>query len=208
MRNVMVIGSGSAEMVPDAVQFSFTVSVLDAQNAAALEKVAATMAPLRAVLQDAGVEDADIRTENVSSGVEYSYSGTAQSLNGYRASQTTTVLVRDTELAGKLLGELSRVGGNELQIGSTQPVASDTSIAADEARRSAVKDAREKAELYADELGFVLGEVLQVVESSPSVSPVMFDQRMAPSLEAGQSPSIDPGSQKVLVSIEVRWSLR
>jgi hypothetical protein len=207
-RSVTVAGSGFAEVVPDAVQFSFTVSVLDADGSKALEMVASTMKGLRKVLKDAGIKDVDVRTENVSSGAEYTYNGTGQTLSGYRAVQSTTVMVRDTELAGKVLGELAQVGGNSLQIGAAQPVVSEPTAGTDDARRAAVKDAREKAELYAEELGFELGDVLQVSEPSPGGGPVMFESRMAPSVSSDQAPSIDPGSQKVQVNVEVRWSLR
>jgi uncharacterized protein YggE len=59
-QGVTVQATGTADVVPDAVRLSLSVSVLAESNEVALSQAATTAESVRTTLKDLGVEDADI----------------------------------------------------------------------------------------------------------------------------------------------------
>lgn len=80
---------------------------------------------------------------------------------GWRASRTTFVEITTLEEIGALLAELARAGGTVS--GPWWQLASDNR-AHDAVRTAAAKDARRRADAYADGLGLVVGDVAWIAE--------------------------------------------
>ncbi|NCZ56050.1 MAG: DUF541 domain-containing protein, partial [Acidimicrobiia bacterium] len=146
-QGITVQATGTADVVPDAVRLSLSVSVMADTSETALSRVATSADAVRAALQRASIDDADIATQTLAVNPEYSYTDAeGQKLIGYRATQVFDVLVRDAENAGAVVDAVVRAGGDAVAINSTTPVVDDATDGATAARQDAVEKARAKAE--------------------------------------------------------------
>jgi uncharacterized protein YggE len=205
-QGITVQATGVADVVPDAVQVSLSVSVVAEANDVALSQVAATAEVVRTTLEQLGIDAADIATQSVSVNPEYSYTeAEGQKIVGYRASQSFDVLLRDASAAGAVVDALVAAGGANLSINATYPLVNDSTAAAQAARDDAVAKARAKAEEYAELLDVELGDLVFLTEIS---APTNFTiGAKADVMAESASTVIDLGTQEVTVTVEVRWQI-
>jgi uncharacterized protein YggE len=205
-RYITLTGVGTISVVPDAVRFNATVSVLGSTNAAALSSASKSAAAVRAALKDKGIAVKDIRSANISVYPEYTWTqDTGTKITGYRASQSFDVLVRKASDAGTIIEAVVTAGGDNVQLGGVIPTTLNPSAATEDARAAAVANAKSKASSYAKLLGTSIGKVLSLEEQSSPVYSSPFP--MAKAAEADSAVQIDLGEQDVTVSITVRWAL-
>ena len=206
---VTLDATGSVKVVPDGVQFNFSVFAVEATSKSASERANVLANQARAALDESKIDKEDISTQNVSVYPEYSYSPEGkQTLIGFRASQSFAVTLRDTEEAGSVVDAVLLLVGTDLTIDTLAPILLDTSDALEQARENAIKLAKKKAEDYADLLDVELGDVISVREFSGSSSipqPWLRDMATADSLESTKT-VVDLGTQEVTVTVEVRWA--
>jgi uncharacterized protein YggE len=205
-RYITLTGVGTISVVPDAVRFNATVSVLSPTNAAALSSASKSAAAVRAALKDKGIAVKDIRSANISVYPEYTWTQeTGTKITGYRASQTFDVLVRKASDAGSIIEAVVNAGGDNVQLGGVIPTTLNPAAATEEARAAAVANAKSKATSYAKLLGTSIGKVLSLEEQSSPVYSSPFP--MAKAGVAADAVEIDLGEQDVTVTITVRWAL-
>ena len=206
---VTLDATGSVKVVPDGVQFNFSVFAVEATSKSASERANVLANQAREALNESKIDKEDISTQNVSVYPEYSYSPEGkQTLIGFRASQSFAVTLRDTEEAGAVVDAVLLLVGTDLTIDTLAPILLDTSDALEQARENAIKLAKKKAEDYADLLDVELGDVISVREFSVSSSipqPWLRDMATADSLESTKT-VVDLGTQEVTVTVEVRWA--
>ncbi|NDF51871.1 MAG: DUF541 domain-containing protein [Betaproteobacteria bacterium] len=206
-QGITVQATGTADVVPDAVRLSLSVSVMADTSEAALSAVATSADAVRAALQNAGIDDADIATQTLAVNPEYTYTDAeGQKLIGYRATQVFDVLVRDAEGAGAVVDAVVRAGGDAVAVNSTTPVVDDATDGATTARKDAVEKARAKAEEYAELLGVELGDLVYLTELSAPTNVILAAKSDAVSSESAGS-VVDLGTQEVTVTVEARWQL-
>jgi uncharacterized protein YggE len=209
-RTVSVSSTGQADAVPDAAKASITIEVTDpAQAQKAQEDAAAAATVVLDALKAAGVDDADISTQGLSVAPAYNYtSDGGQEQIGFRASQTIQVTLRDLTTAGATLDSAVAAGGNAVRIDSVSPYVTDPTIAANKARAQAVGIAEAQAQQYAELLGFTLGPVASVSESSSTIAPppIAYSDAAAASPEKVATP-IEPGTTQVSVTLNISWSI-
>jgi len=205
-RYITLTGVGTISVVPDAVRFNATVSVLGSTNAAALSSASKSAAAVRAALKDKGIAVKDIRSANISVYPEYTWTQEAGTkIIGYRASQTFDVLIRKASDAGTIIEAVVTAGGDNVQLGGVIPTTLNPAAATEEARAAAVANAKSKATSYAKLLGTSIGKVLSLEEQSSPVYSSPFP--MAKAGIAADAVEIDLGEQDVTVTITVRWAL-
>jgi uncharacterized protein YggE len=205
-RYITLTGVGTISVVPDAVRFNATVSVLGSTNAAALSSASKSAAAVRAALKDKGIAVKDIRSANISVYPEYTWTQEAGTkITGYRASQTFDVLIRKASDAGSIIEAVVTAGGDNVQLGGVIPTTLNPSAATEEARAAAVANAKSKVASYAKLLGISIGKVTSIEEQSSPVYSSPFP--MAKAAEADSAVQIDLGEQDVTVTITVRWAL-
>jgi len=205
-RFITVTGVGSVSVVPDAVRFSATVSIVGATNNAALSTATKSASAVRQALKDAGIATKDIRSANISVYPEYNWTQEAGTkITGYRASQSFDVLVRSASKAGTIIEAVVTAGGDSVQLGGVIPVTLNPILATEQARAAAVTNAKSKASSYAKLLGASIGKVLSLEEQSSPVYSSPFP--MAKAAADTAAVEIDLGEQDVTVTITVRWAL-
>src|SRR5262245_4675850 len=145
---ITVTGTGSVQVVPDEAEFSIGITTKGATARAAMSENAAEMERLIAALKAAGVDGADIKTQDVSVGRDYD--GGAEG-SGYAARNSVSVHIDDLARASAVLGAASRAGANEIY----GPTLSRSNRETFEAKvlKEAVANARVRAEALADAAG-------------------------------------------------------
>ena len=202
-----ISATGEATRVPDVAIITAGVVTRAASARAALAQNAARMDRVRAALKSAGIADRDIQTSNISLNPEYRYvQDKAPQLIGYSASNQLSVRFRDIAKSGDILDALVAEGANS--ISGPNLTIDKPEEALDEARTKAVGVGRARAELYARALGMRVVRLVSVSESGggypvPPPMPVMMEARAQAS-----STKIDPGEQKLSVSLGMVFELR
>lgn len=214
---ITVEGTGEASAIPDIATIGFSVmesapAVADAQ-AKATAKTDAALAALKAQ----GIEDKDIKTTSYNVYPQYEniapcYYGDCPvrsnpRITGYEVSQSIEVKVRDTAKAGAILENLGSVGvGN---IYGPNFTVDDEDAAKTEAREQAIKEAREKAQVLAKQLGVRLGKVVSYYEN-PGMYP-MYDKASVGygGMEAAQSaPALPVGENETTVTVSITYEIK
>jgi uncharacterized protein YggE len=205
-QGITVQATGTADVVPDAVQISLAVSVLAETNDVALAQASASADVVRQTLLGMKIDEADFATQGLSVSPEYTYTeAEGQKIVGYRATQMFDVLVRDAANAGAVIDAVIAKGGVNVSVNSTYPVVEDATAGAEAAREDAVAKARAKAEAYAELLGVELGDIVYLTEISAPTNVVAA--KSSDAMAEGAATQVDLGTQEVTVTVEVRWKL-
>jgi uncharacterized protein YggE len=202
-----VSATGDATRVPDVATVSAGVVTRATTAKAALQQNAAKMERVRAALKQAGIADRDIQTANINLNPEYRYvENQPPRLTGYSASNQLNIRFRDIASTGDILDALVAQGANQIN-GPTLSI-DKPEAALDEARTKALAVGRARAELYARSLGMRVVRLLSVSETGRDYSGprpmVMMERGMAASADT----KIDPGEQRLEVTLAMTFELQ
>lgn len=157
-RTLTVTGTGIAKAAPDEADFSTGVVASAPTAGAALAANSRAMNAVISTLKRQGVPDKAIQTSNLSLNPQYQIckpnAACPQKIAGYQVSNTVSVTVA-LDKAGAVLDALVASGANQIN-GISFSIHDPKPLLA-EARADAVKDAIEKASLYAKAAGVGLG---------------------------------------------------
>lgn len=202
-----ISATGEATRVPDVAIITAGVVTRAASARAALAQNAARMERVRAALTRAGIADRDIQTSNISLNPEYRYvQDQAPQLTGYSASNQLSVRFHDIAKSGDILDALVAEGANS--ISGPNLTIDKPEEALDEARTKALGVGRARAERYARALGMRVVRLVSVSENGggypvPPPMPVMMEARAQ-----AAATKIDPGEQKLSVSLGMVFELQ
>jgi uncharacterized protein YggE len=198
---ITVTGTGEAFGEPDTLTADFSVETTGATVKEALDRATAAATRMRDSLLGAGTARPDLQTLNVTVGSTQKDDG---KITGYTASQGLALTVRDLARAGTLISAAIEAGGDAARLSNVSfAIEKDDALLA-EARKAAFADARAKAALYAGEAGRPLGRVVRVNEETPSFGGWSQKHLMA---SADAAVPIEPGRQRLTVSVVVEWAL-
>jgi hypothetical protein len=202
-----ISATGEVTRVPDIAIISAGVVTRSPTATGALSEAADRMAKVLAALKRAGVEDRDIQTSNVSLNPEYRYEeNKPPQLVGYTASNTVNVRFRDIRNSGKILDALVSQGAN--QINGPNLTIDKPEAALDEARAKAIATARARADLYARSLGLRVARVVAVSESGGYAPPPPMPPMVMQAGLARADTKIEPGEQRLQVTLAVTFELQ
>ncbi len=203
---LVVSGVAETTLTPDKA--SIVAGVVTAGQSArdATAENADQVSRMIAALKESGIDAADIQTVQFRIDPRYKpqKSSAEPAISGYEVLNEVAVTIRDITRTGAVLDTLVASGANRM--GQIRFLVSDLDRKLDGARIEAVKDARRKAELYAEGAGMRLGRVLSVAEPGTERTrpPVPF--AAAARFEARAMP-IETGSHSVPVSVTVVFEL-
>ena len=203
-----ISATGEVSRVPDVAIISTGVVTRAAKANAAIQQNAARMERVRAALKRAGIADRDIQTSSINLNPEYRYEqNRSPILTGYTATNQVSVRFRDIAKTGEILDVLVAEGAN--QISGPSLTIDKPEEALDEARLKAVTAGRARADLYARALGMRVTRLLSVSEGGGyAVPPPMPMYARAEAMSADAATKIDPGEQKVQVSVAMSFELQ
>ncbi len=203
-RIVSVQGVGSVEAVPDMAEITSGVTARADTARRALDASSAGMRRLMEALKREAIADADIRTSNfnISPWYDRPRPNQPRRIAGYQASNQVTLRIRDISRLGAILDGVVSAGAN--RVNRVRFGVADPQPLMDQARRKAVADARRRAAVYAESAGVRLGGVIAIEERAAALP---RPRPMAVEMLRASSVPVAPGTQKITVSITVRFAL-
>jgi len=202
-----VAGQGKVIAVPNVAQISLGVkeesqSVEDAQS-----RANNTINTLEKELEKFGVNKRDIQTSNYQLYPRYKYENDTRKLAGYVVSTDLKVKIRDFDKVNQAVDMASAIGIN--QIGQLTFLVDDESLEElkNEARKKAIKDAKQKAKFLASNVGVKLGKIINLSEDT--TSPTAAKALGGPvRIEADEAQTqIQPGSAEIVVNITLSYEI-
>ena len=207
-RTITVSASGYVTARPDTAQIAVGV-VTEAKRAkTALEKNSKLAAAVLAGIKQLGIDPKDIATQQFQVSPIYErrkssggYSGNR--VNGFRVRNIANITVRNIKQTGGVIDRAAELGAND--IGAINFVVSDMETKLDDARRTAMRNAMRRAKLYAEAANATLGDIQTVSEQFHGrPQQAQFRRRARMSSAA----PIEPGQQKLGVTVNAVWSLK
>jgi len=196
-----VSGSSSTFVVPDTVSISLGVLTQAPSARETSDKNAVSMNAVISALKNQGLTDKEIRTSVFSIQPVYSYpkDGGAPTITGYSASNNVVITTRKVGNVSDILDKSVAAGANQVSGISFMVSEEKQKQIHDELLAGAVKDAREKADKLAENLGVKITGV-----SSTSISEGGIPQPMALGIAEKAAP-IQPGQTEVSLSVQVTY---
>jgi len=197
---ITVTGVGTVNSVPNEAEFSLG---LQTEGATAREALAANSEKMRhvlAALKAVGVDEADIKTQDISVSPSYADEGR---IDGYTAGNTVSVKIHDLSKAGEVLDAASNAGAN--QVYGPSLTRSDQDGLQAKALRDAVANARKKAGTLADAAGVELGPVTAITEGFSGGAEPYYAEAGARVMD--KAVPIEPGTQDVQATVTVTFAI-
>jgi uncharacterized protein YggE len=164
------------------------------------------MAAVISALAAAGVARRDLRTALVCLSPVTDYSSErGPQVTGYQLSNAVDITVRNLSTVGAVID--AGLGAGATSLDALDFRLADPSGPATEARAAAVADARRRAETLAEAAGRSLGAVVGIVEDPRPGGPFPPGPMAAMALKAQAETPVEGGTQNIVVSILVTYSL-
>lgn len=206
---ISVSAQGKAEAVPDVAKITAIIESknqnVDQARQETEKKTSTTITELKSV----GVEEKDIKTQNISSGPIYEIqiypAPDKPTTNMY--SVNLEIKIRNFDIADEVLVILTKNGltnlyGPELTLSDEKQ-----EEAKSKARDDAVENARKKAEQLARASGRKLGKVVKIAEDGDFGYPVPILARGEADLQSKAS-QIQPGQDEVTIALSIDFELK
>jgi uncharacterized protein YggE len=201
-----VSGIGEVSLAPDMATLRIGVETRADSAAAAVAANNEAAQAIIATVKENGIPAEDIQTANFSVSPVYDEASYQRPegprIVGYQATNQVVARARDLDRLPGLLDATVGSGANRID-GLEFGLADDTA-ALDEARRLAVRDARRKAELYAEAAGVRLGPIRSISEAGGGPLPI-YDRAMR--AEAAASVPIERGQTTVTATVHMVWEI-
>jgi uncharacterized protein YggE len=203
-----ILATGETARTPDLAVIQAGVVTQSPTAAQALSTNNSRMTRVIAALRAAGVAERDVQTATISLSPQYRYAENRPPvITGYQASNQVTVRFRDIARAGPILDVLVREGANTIDGPNLTIEKPETAL--DEARTSAIVQARGRADTYARAAGLRVDRILSISEASTALPPMPVRMRGVVAEAAAQSSvPIAAGEQQLSVSVSVRFLLK
>lgn len=197
---ITVTGVGHVDAVPDEAEFSLGITTKGQTARAALTANSSRMQRLIAALKAAGVNERDIKTQDVSVGPNYD--GGAEKTDGYSATNSVSVRIRELDRAGVVLEAASQAGAN--QVYGPALTREDREGLEQKALERAVANARKRAQTLAEAAGVDVGRVTAIAESAQPG--VFYEGRAAVDTASAEVP-IEKGTEEIQATVTVTFAI-
>ena len=208
-RTIIVSGTGRASAEPDEAIINLGVDVRAADAQGAMDKAARRMDGVIAALQEAGVDEADIRTVRLDL-YQYRQRNAQRAVveKGWKVNNRVRAIIRDIEGTSDAIDAAVSAGATDID--SIRFRASDPADAVAEARVAAVESAATAATTLAGATGLEVLEVVRIVESGQGY-PSDYDRGdtaggLAPEAYSLSTP-IEPGLVDISTTVTVEYEI-
>lgn len=220
-RMFSVSGEGKAIAVPDIAVFTFGIIDQGGTDIAKIKVNAdAKSKKVTDYLKGQGIDSKDIQSTgyNIEPRYQYSVCGPNSTvcppptIVGYTINQNYAVKIRDNYFAkiGEIISGVVTAGANNVSQ-MTFKVDDETKYR-NEARTEAMEKAQAQAKAIAKAGGFKLGRLVGVDESGYAPVPFYAAKEvrlgMGGDMAVSSAPSIEPGSQEINVTVNLRYEIR
>ena len=212
---ITVNGQAEVRVPPDEVVFTLAVENVDKDMLVANRRTDESVKQILAIARKNNVKPEDVQTSQISVQPKYNTDDMSYEernkvkriLIGYEVSKTIAIRLRDISRFDELLADVLKAGITRLS--NLQFRDSQLRKHRDEARRMAIRAAKEKADLLAREIGQTIGPAYSITELGSDYSTANVSQnRLDSFVGAAESESaIAPGSISVTAQVTVRFKL-
>jgi len=215
---ISVSGEGEVLAVSDIASLYVNLSKEGTTAKEAQDLLNESITKTLSYLKDQNIADKDIKSEYGGLSPKYSYAQPAcytypcptkdPKIIGYTATQSITIKIREVDNANEIRTGLAEIGITDIS-GPNFSIDEEEQFK-DEARSLAIKEAREKAEILAKELGVKIGKVVSFSEDNGRYYP-MYEAKsmMADSVSSTESaPELPKGENKITSSVTITYEIR
>lgn len=205
-RSISINGEGKVTVIPDIAYVSLGLSVEKSKVADAQAENSKTMNSLFEKLLALGIDKKDTKTVNYTIYPNYDYPNGKQVLRSYTVTQEVQVKIRQTEKVDQVL----KIAGdlNLNQIGGLTFDVDDREQYREQARIKALENAKTKAEALTQIMNVHLGKVISFYEAENYVQPAYPIYSKVDGIGGGgASPTVEAGSQEIVISATVVYEL-
>lgn len=206
-RTISLDAQGKVTVRPDIAETSLGMMAEAATVAEAQQKNTEVMNKLIEKLKTLGIDSKDIQTANYNVYPQYNYTeNEGQVLKGYQVSQSVNVKIRDLKKANQVLSLAGEVGANS--VGGLNFTVDDRDIYKAQAREIAIKKVQEKAANLSSTLGVKIKGIVTFseYESTPGDYP-MYKTNMMETGAGAPSPTVEPGTTDVVLTVNIVYSI-
>jgi hypothetical protein len=202
---IAISAEGKVTALPDIATISVGVQTENKAVSAAQKENSTKMNAIIEKVKSFGVASEDIKTSNYSIYPQYDYVNGRQIERGYMVTQNIDVKVRNLDKIGDILAAVGDLGAN--QVGGVSFTIDEPEDLRQQARLKALEAAKKKAQALADAAGVKLGKVVGFSENEGYVPSPMYYAKDAAMGMGGGTPSIQSGSQDVIVNVTVLYEI-
>lgn len=214
--SITVQGDSEVFAAPDIATVSFGVQATDKDVKSAQTKVEAIVSKAVGSLATVGVDKKDVQTTYYNANPQYEWSKCVdincvnnQKLVGYQVNETITVKIRNLDKVSDVLGVVGAAGVSDIQ-GPNFDI-EDRDALMQKAREEAIKEAKDRAKVLANDLGVNLGRIVQFYDNS-SGGPMPYYATKSVAMDAGEStpvaPSIEQGQNRIYSSVSIVYKIK
>ena len=219
--SISVTGEAEVTAVPDVAKFSFTVTEKGVDGTTAQNAASTKSNQIISALKEAGVEEKDIKSDNYNLYPLYRYDQTLcpetvsycpgeQIEDGFEASQSFRVTVRNKDKAGDLLVVVGDKGA--INLSSLDFAIDNDDAVKSQARAMAIVDAKAKAKVLAENLGVRIIEMVGYYEDEGYADPYygygMGDSMMKVESAVSESPVLPAGENIVTSRVNITYQVK
>lgn len=211
-RTISVAAEGKTVVAPDIASLSFSVVSQGKDPVKLQEDNNTKINKALDFVKAQGINAKDIKTAdyNLSPNYHWDEKTRISSIDGYTLNQSVVIKVRDLSKVAVLLGGLPSLGIN--QIGGVSFSIDDQDKFLNQAREEAFAKARAKADAMAKSAGVSIKRVVTFNEYGGGYPGPMYYSKEAAMGMGGDravppSPVIEPGSQEVIVNVNVIYEI-
>ena len=201
---ISVSAIGEVSVVPDIATVDITVEQTASTTEVAQSEASSAMGTVLAAMKVLEIADVDLKTSAFSTSEVYDYDVSPAVVTGYRASQTLTVKIRDTERIAAVLDAGPANGATS--VSSLRYEVEDDMRALQEARVQAMTKAKQQAKQIAAAMGVRLGRVVSYSENTAGNPPMYYSALEAMQVE-DRAAQIEVGTEDVQLTVYVTYSL-
>lgn len=210
---VSVDGVGKVTVKPDVAVLNLGI-VTEGASVATIQKQNTDKmnAIIKALKDQFRIEEKDIQTTNYNINPKYDWSDRVQRIVGYTINQSVTIKVRNFDQIGDVLAKAGELGANT--VNGPQFTIDDPEVYKVQAREKAIAQAKDKANVLADQVGIKLGRIIGFSEGSSGYPVPMYDKAygMGGATEAlssvAPSPVIAAGSEEVQINVSISYEIK
>lgn len=212
-RTFSVSGEGKVIAIPNIAEFRVEVVTEGGMNLRELQSQnTSKINDIISYLKESGISEEDIQTINYNIAPRYEQCFGNRicppaRIIGYTINTSLSVRTKDFAKAGEILSGVVKMGAN--RVSDLTFKVDDKDAYLREARAKAIENAREKAKEIASDAGFRVGRIIFISESD--FNPWYVMDRKTTGLQSsfvGESVSIEPGSQEIIVRVNLTYGIR
>ena len=211
---ITVTGQAEVRVPPDEVLFTLAVENVDKDMLVANKKTDDSVKQILAIARRHNVKPEDVQTSQITVQPKYNTDdmeyetrrGIRRVLIGYEVAKTISIRLREIARFDVMLADILKAGITRLS--NLEFRDSQLRKHRDEARRMAIRAAKEKATLLAGEIGQSIGPAYSITETVRDYTPRAMQNAVSNAGEAGESETaLAAGTLAVTAQVTVRFRL-